>query len=123
MTDLCLTCQQNTTKLLRAANLPDNEKSDCVREQQEHLDLALTERSVYKEACKEATDNFQTIEDTIDLNETHAPCSTEGTMHYSFDYAQQYIIRATLCSLAPFILKLLANAESSALCVRLFRGR
>ena len=81
MTDLCLTCQQNSTKLLRAANLPDNEKSDCVREQQEHLNLALTERSVYKEACKEATDNFQTIEDTIDLNETHAPCWTEGTMH------------------------------------------
>lgn len=42
-----------------------------------------------KHACKEATDNFQTIEDTVDLNETHAPCSTDGTMHYSFDYAQQ----------------------------------
>ena len=89
MTDLCLMCQQNTTKLLRAANLPGNEKFDCVWEQQEHLNLALTERNVYKEACKEATDNFQTIEDTVDLNETHAPCSTDGTMHYSFDYAQQ----------------------------------
>ena len=68
---------------------PDNEKSDCVCEQQEHLNLALTERNVYKEACREATDNFQTIEDTIDLNETHLPGSTEGTMYYSFDYAQQ----------------------------------
>ena len=30
MTDLCLTCQENTSKLLRAANLPDHEKSQCV---------------------------------------------------------------------------------------------
>ena len=30
MTDLCLTCQQNTTKLLRAANLSELEKSDCI---------------------------------------------------------------------------------------------
>lgn len=54
MSDLCETCQQNTTKLLSAANLPDREKSDCVRKQQEHLNLALAERNVYREACNEA---------------------------------------------------------------------
>ena len=32
MTDLCLTCQQNT-KLLRAANLSELEKSDCIKAQ------------------------------------------------------------------------------------------
>ena len=63
MTDICLTCQQNTTKLLRAANLPDNDKSDCVREQQEHLNLALTERNVYKEACN-ACGDFKTSKDS-----------------------------------------------------------
>ena len=89
MTDLCLTCQQNTTKLLRAANLPDREKSDCVRKQQEHLNLALTERNLYKEACKKASDTLQAIENTTVLSETRALCSTPGTMHYSFDYAQQ----------------------------------
>ena len=51
ITDLCLTCQQNTTKLLRAANLPDNEKSDCVQVQQEHLNffqlLSLSEAQLY----------------------------------------------------------------------------
>jgi len=57
MTDLCLMCQQNTMKLLRAADLPDNEKSDCAREQQ-HLNLALTGRNVYKEVCKEAKDHL-----------------------------------------------------------------
>ena len=30
MTDLCLTCQQNTLRLLRSANLPDRAKSECV---------------------------------------------------------------------------------------------
>lgn len=35
MTDLCFTCQQNTTKLLRSANLPDREKTEFVLAQQE----------------------------------------------------------------------------------------
>ena len=28
MTDLCMTCQQNTTRLVRAANFPEHEKAD-----------------------------------------------------------------------------------------------
>ena len=34
MADLCFTCQQNTYKLLRGANLPEEEKSECVQTQQ-----------------------------------------------------------------------------------------
>lgn len=34
MTDLCLTCQQNTTKLQRAANLSDEDKLECVKAHQ-----------------------------------------------------------------------------------------
>ena len=37
MTDLCLTCQQNTSKLLRSTNLPEWEKSECVIAQQGHV--------------------------------------------------------------------------------------
>ena len=44
MTDLCLTCQQNTSKLLRSGNLPDREKSECVLAQQHHLNCVETER-------------------------------------------------------------------------------
>ena len=40
MTDLCFTCQQNTSKLLRA------EKSECVRTQQYHLNSVQTERTL-----------------------------------------------------------------------------
>ena len=43
MTDLCLTCQQNTGKLQRAANLSDREKSECVKAHQDHLNCAQTE--------------------------------------------------------------------------------
>ena len=46
MTDLCFTCQQNTSKLLRAANLPESEQSECVRTEQYHLNSVQTEREL-----------------------------------------------------------------------------
>lgn len=48
MTDLCFTCQQNTSKLLRSANLPESEKSACVQSQQEHLNCVQIERELYR---------------------------------------------------------------------------
>ena len=48
MTDLCFICQQNTSKLVRAANLPEEEKSQCVQVQQAHLNSVQTERELYK---------------------------------------------------------------------------
>ena len=105
MSDLCETCQQNTTKLLRSANLPVHEKSECVRKQQEHLDLAQAERNAYKEACKEAEINFKRIEDTTDLSAPHEPCSFRGTMHYSFDYAQQVHIPSNPMQPGPIYFK------------------
>ena len=89
MTDLCMTCQQNTAKLVRSANVPDSEKSECVRAQQEHLNTVKSERELYREVCEEATRTFEAVENTIRLNESHDPCSLDGTMHYSFDFAQQ----------------------------------
>lgn len=58
MTDLCFTCQQNTSKLLRAANLPEEEKSECVKAQQEHLNSVQTEREFYRKACEDAKRSF-----------------------------------------------------------------
>ena len=52
MSDLCLSCQQNTSKLLRSANLPDREKSECVQVQQEHLNCVQTERQLYRRVCR-----------------------------------------------------------------------
>ena len=89
MTDLCLTCQQNTTKLVRAANLPEHEKADCIKAQQEHLDCAQVEREFYRKTCSDAATTLGQIETETNLNEMHKPCSVNATMHYSFDYAQQ----------------------------------
>ena len=47
VTNLCLTCQQNTSKLLQSANLPAQEKSECVIAQQGHLTCVKMERDFY----------------------------------------------------------------------------
>ena len=89
MTDLCFTCQQNTTKLLRAAGLQDSEKSDCVQAQQEHLNSVQMERELYRAVCEQTKCIFEAVEDQIDVDERHEACSLATTMHYSFDFAQQ----------------------------------
>ena len=89
LTDLCFTCQQNTTKLVRATNFPEHEKADYIKAQQEHLDCAQTERDFYRQTCLDSVATFKQIEEEMNLNEEHEPCSFNGTMHYSFDYAQQ----------------------------------
>ena len=59
MTDLCLTCQQNTTKLVRAANLLEHEKADSIKAQQEHLDCAQVEREFYRKNLFRCSHDFQ----------------------------------------------------------------
>ena len=90
MTDLCLTCQQSTTKLQEAAHLSDEEKSECVRAHQEHLNTAQTERELYRNSCNDCEKILQTLDTETLLNcETRGPCSLNATIHYSFDFAQQ----------------------------------
>ena len=86
MSDLCLTCQQNTSKLLWSANLPDSEKSECVQVQQEHLNHVQTERQLDRRVCEEAKSNFEALEGAIDLDEHHEACSLDTFMHYSFHF-------------------------------------
>ena len=85
MTDLCMTCQQNTTKLQRAANLSDREKSLTVMAHQDHLTCAQTERAFYRTVCANAEKNIQEIGIDAALNrgENRNPCSLNKTMHYT----------------------------------------
>ncbi|CAH3191593.1 unnamed protein product [Porites evermanni] len=81
---LCLTCQQNTTKLQRAANLSDEEKSDCVKAHQEHLDIAQSKRECYRNPGKECERFLQTIDtNTLLICETRGACSLNASIHYS----------------------------------------
>ena len=105
MTDLCFTCQQNTSKLLRSANLAESEKSACVQSQQEHLNCVQTERELYRHVCKKAKTTFEAVENTIELNESHVACSLNGTMHYSFDFAQQVHIPSNPMQPGPIYFK------------------
>ena len=105
MSDLCFTRQQNTSKLLRSANLAESEKSACVQSQQEHLNCVQTERELYRHVCKKAKTTFEAVENTIELNESHVACSLNGTMHYSFDFAQQVHIPSNPMQPGPIYFK------------------
>lgn len=76
-------------KLVRSANLPDGEKTQCVLVKQEHLNCVQTERDLYKRVCQEAKTIFEEIEGRVDLDQQHGVCTLDITMHYSFDFAQQ----------------------------------
>ena len=118
MTELCLTCQQNTTKLLRAANLSELEKSDCIKAQQDHLNCAQAEQELYRNTCSDATTTFTSREDEVDFNESREACSFAGTMHYSFDYAQQVHIPSNPLQPGPIYFKVRENVVFSALCAK-----
>ena len=105
MTDLCFTCQQNMSKLLQSANLAESEKSACVQSQQEDLNCVQTERELYRHVCKKAKTTFEAVENTIELNGSHDTCSLNGTMHYSFDFAQQVLIPSNPMQPGPIYFK------------------
>ena len=105
MMDLCFTCQENTSKLLQAANLPEAEKSECIQAQQQHLNSVQSERELYRKVCEEAKCTFEMMEDQINLAEHHEACSLPTTMHYSFDFAQQIHIPSNPMQPGPIYFK------------------
>ena len=88
-TDLCWTCQKNNSQINKSANLPEAEKVDVVRKQEEHLRLASGEQEYYKMSCKETKVCVQAHLEKADFAFGQRPCSYKGTVHYSYDYAQQ----------------------------------
>ena len=82
-TDLCWTCQQGIGKLQKSRNESDETKTKAVQDIEAHLKVAKTEREFYKEQCKEAV-----LPEGSDFGKTE-PCSHDGPVHYSFDFAQQ----------------------------------
>lgn len=106
MTDLCMTCQQNTMKLQRAANMSDREKSATLQAQQDHLNCAQTERQFYRNACQNSEKTLETIGIDTALNrENRNACSLNATIHYSFDYAQQVHIPSNPMQPGPIYFK------------------
>ena len=105
-TDLCFTCQQNTNKLQRAANLSDREKSECVKAHQDHLNCAQSEREYYRNSCINSENALGPIDtETVLDRESREACSLNVTVHYSFDYAQQVHIPSNPMQPGPIYFK------------------
>ena len=95
MTDLCWTCHQNSTAILRAANCSEANKSNTIKDAEEHLRIVQVERSFYKstcDACRESVRTFFSVDGEFQppsLSSNITPNSNDIKVHYSFDYAQQ----------------------------------
>ena len=104
--DLCFTCQQNTNKLQRAANLSDREKSECVKAHRDHLNCAQSEREYYRNSCINSENALEPIDTKTVLDrEKCEACSLNVTVHYSFDYAQQVHIPSNPMQPGPIYFK------------------
>ena len=87
-TDLCHTCQKNTERISGRANVSEDEKMAAVAQHSDHLNKVKRERELYNSAV----DQSKKVLDenpAISLVAPNPPCSLEGAVHYSFDYAQQ----------------------------------
>ena len=76
-TDLCFECQQNTSLVMKAANMPENVKNKRLIDAQKHLSLAQMQQQHYNDQCKQG-------KQALEISPTNPPC-----MHYSFDFVQQ----------------------------------
>ena len=88
-TNLCWTCQKNNNRIRNTVNLPESDKAEAVRDQEQHLLLATGERNFYKNCCRESKDGIQEYLKVVDFAVEREPYSYDGTVHYSYDYAQQ----------------------------------
>ena len=93
MADLCWTCQQNSSAILKAANCP--ERVWCGGGRQEHIRIVQIERFFYKttcDDCKKSIREFFTNSNDFQpppLASQSPANSRDIKAHYSFDYAQQ----------------------------------
>ena len=76
--DLCHTCQQNSTSIMKSANLSEDEKTERLLLAQEHLNCAKRERHYYRN--KVASSKSAVIK---------LPHDKSVTLSYSFDHAKQ----------------------------------
>ena len=76
--DLCHVCPENTTLILKSANLSEDEKTERLLAAQHHLECAKVQRNYYRKCVKSSRANV------VDSQELPAL-----TLSYSFDHAQQ----------------------------------
>ena len=87
-------------------NLPESDKAEAVRAQEQHLLLATGERNFYKNCCRESKDGIQEYLKVVDFTVEREPCSYDGTVHsVHMTMHNSCIFQPTQINLAQFISK------------------
>ena len=122
-TDLCWTCQKNNNGIHKSANLPDTQKAEVVRAQEEHLRLAAGEREYYKLAVKNVKTVLRLTWKTLILamNGNHAVILEWYTIHTIM--RNNCTTQQTHISLNLYISKPQENALSSGYATRALRDK
>ena len=101
--DLCSLCQLSNTKINQNVNVSEQEKLNCLSDQETNLHKAKTEREFIETkiaACKELLHSSG-----INLLSGRRCRSLKGTVHHSYDYAQQVHIPSNTQQPGPIYFK------------------
>ena len=84
--DLCFTCQQNTSAIMRSSNLQEEEKSQKLKDVEAHLAHAKAERNYYRKQVKESCKVWKAFSDDSDmralrLTQDYFQCTLALIMH------------------------------------------
>ena len=106
-TDLCWQCQQHSTLVSNLKNKSLDEKSEVLHFHdnsfnylfnsfkvyevaQKHMNLVKQERAHYRQCCQTSSENLKSCFPVVPPPSCALPAnSTDTTIHYSFDMAQQ----------------------------------
>lgn len=88
-TDLCATCQSSTLEHTKIRGSSEEEKESFFRKCQDHIAKVYAERGNYKSIIEDTSTNFNKDLVIFDENRKAIPNSYDGSIHYSFDFAQQ----------------------------------
>ena len=86
-------------------NLEDEEKSEATRMMQDHLFMVTRQRPYYTTILREVKDALP-AQVALGL---HTPCSYQGTVHYSCDFAQKILYPSDPLQPGPISSRLQGN--------------
>ena len=99
--DLCDTCQQNNNLIMKSVNCSEAEKSAQLIKQEQHLALAKECRDYYKQQCELSSQYWNSLTD----EQKQSQDLLDGTLHISFDYAQNVLIPHSPQQVGPIYFK------------------
>ena len=99
--DLCDTCQQNNNLIMKAVNCTEEEKSARLKQQENHLVLAKVCGAYYKQQCEDSSNFWNSLSD----EQKQSGNELAGTIHISFDYAQNVLIPHSPQQVGPIYFK------------------